>query len=138
MSETKLTDLLLGLDAGTLKEIPTATMRIPSLSKKLGQNVEITVQALSGRRITDLSAMAIGKNGTVEYSKAFDTNLLIVAEGVKEPNLKDKDLQDHFKARSPKELAEILFNGGEVVDIASKIRELSGYAGEDLEEEVKN
>lgn len=132
-------DLLMKMDAGKMESVPEKTVRIPSLSKKTGTDFEVTVQAIPGRRMTDLSAYMIGKNGDVDYGKAYDANLLIIAEGMKEPELKNKELQDHFGAKTPKELAEILFNGGEVTDLANEIRTLSGYQSEEkTEEEVKN
>ena len=54
-------------------------------------------------------------------------------------SLKDKELQAHFGAASPVDLAAILFPGGEMVGIYSEIAMLSGYGDdEDTDEEVKN
>lgn len=132
-------DLLMKMDAGKMTSVPEKSVKIPSLSRKTGADFEAIVQAVSGRRMTDLSAYMIGKNGEVDYGKAYDANLLIVVEGMKEPDLKNKELLDHFGAKTPKELAEILFNGGEVTDLANEIRTLSGYQSEgETEEAVKN
>ena len=70
------------------------------------------------------------------YSKFFDTKLIIVTEGVEEPNLKDKKLQEHFGVERAVDLAEILF-GSEINTIADAITEISGYT-DDVEAEVED
>ena len=49
---------------------------------------------------------------------------MTVAEGVVNPDLTNKELQDHFGAQNAAELAKILFKT-EIADIAVKIAELS-------------
>ena len=71
-------DLLMKMDAGKMTSVPEKSVKIPSLSRKTGADFEAIVQAVSGRRMTDLSAYMIGKNGEVDYGKAYDANLLSV------------------------------------------------------------
>lgn len=86
--------------------------------------------------MNDIYGTIVGKDGKREFSKNYDMNLMFCVNGVIEPNLKDAALMEHFGARTPKDLAEILFDS-EVGEIADEIAELSGYS-EDSEEEVKN
>ena len=88
----------------------------------------------------DITTRVVDKKGNANFAKAYDVNALLVVEGVVEPDLKSKDLQKHFKAATPKELAKILFPGGELTDVANKITELSGFtqSESEIEEEVKN
>ena len=137
MSEMNIVDILLGMDAGTLKEVPTSELKAKKLSKATGTDVKVKVRALTGKRITDLTMTAVGKDGSVDYGKTYDTNLLIAVDGVVSPNLKDRQLQEHFGAATPKDLAEILFYPGELVAIANEVRALSGYDKES-DEEIKN
>ena len=65
-----------------------------------------------------------------------DTQLLIVLDGVKEPNLKDERLVEHFGVATPKELAELLFDG-EIADISDAITDFDVEDG-DEEALVKN
>ena len=58
-------------------------------------------------------------------------------ENLVEPNLKNKELQKHFGVATPKDLAEKLFLGGEIVDLADTVRSLSGYS-EETDDDVKN
>lgn len=69
--------------------------------------------------------------------KAFDANVLIAAEGMVEPDLKNKELQKHFGVATPKDLVEKLFLGGEIVDLADTVRLLSGYS-EETDDDIKN
>lgn len=106
------------------------------LSRILGEDTEITIRELSGRKINDLSVMAMDKKGNIDQSKLLNVNLMYCVEGIVEPNLKDAALMEHFGAKTPKDLAEILFDV-EANKIADKIAGLSGIT-EDAEDEVKN
>lgn len=106
------------------------------LSRILGEDTEITIRELSGRKINDLSVMAVDKKGNIDQSKLLNVNLMYCVEGIVEPSLKDAALMEHFGAKTPKDLAEILF-GIEANMIADEIAMLSGI-GEGSEEEVKN
>lgn len=106
------------------------------LSRILGEDTEITIRELSGRKINDLSVMAVDKKGNIDQGKLLNVNLMYCVEGIVEPNLKDAALMEHFGAKTPKDLAEILFDV-EANKIADKIVGLSGIT-EDAEDEVKN
>lgn len=135
-----LVDKLMAIDTGKFAEEQTAEIPAKRLSAALGESVVIKVKALSGDQYMDITTRLVDKKGNPDFSKGYDVNALLVVEGIIEPSLKDKDLQKHFGAATPKELAKILFPGGELTDIANKITELSGFAqtDADTEEEVKN
>lgn len=130
-------DLLMKMDAGEISKIPEGEMEIKRLSELTGEKFVIKYQALPGRRITELSNNTKDKNGNVIASRAYDANLILIGEAVVSPDLKDEKLQKHFGAASPKDLADKLFNGGEVSNISGKIMLISGF-GEDTDEEIKN
>lgn len=131
-------DFLMQMDAGKLAEVPTKEVKVKSLSEKAGRDITVTVKALPGRKVTELTGLAV-KDGEVDVKRAFDANLLIVTYGLVEPDAKNEDLQEHFGAASPKDLVEKLFNGGEIVNLAGEIRKLSGYdEDEKTDEEIKN
>ena len=110
------------------------------MSEVMGEPVMIRVWALSGDQYTDITTRMMDKKGNADFAKAYDVNALLVVEGVIEPDLKNKELQKHFGATTPKELAKILFPGGELTEIANKITELSGFNSpeDEDEEEIKN
>lgn len=137
-------EMLMKLDRDKMKEVPTAEAPAARLSELLGEKVTVKVKALSGDQYTELMATSRGKKGTTDISKVFRAQALVVVEGVVEPSLKDKDLQVHFGAASPVELAKILFPGGELVDVFKAIADISGFLDdedddeEDTVKEVKN
>lgn len=133
-------EMLMKLDRDKVKETPTAEAPAARLSELLGEKVTVKVKALSGDKYTELMATSRGKKGTTDISKVFRAQALVVVEGVVEPSLKDKDLQAHFGAASPVELAKILFPGGELVDVFKTIADISGFLddeGDDEEDTVK-
>ena len=122
-----LMERLMKLDRDKLLEIPTEKVKTCHLSKVAGEEIEITVKALSGSRYTEIMSSAATRTGGVDMSRVYDTHAMVVVAGCIEPDLKDKELKEHYKAETPKDLAKILFPGGELVNISEKIGELSGF-----------
>lgn len=135
-----LVEKLMKADAKKADEREVGVFKSMQLSRILGEKdpVDVKIQELSARRKNELIATATGENGKMDVSKAYDANLKVVVAGVTEPNLKDKDLQEHFGCKMAIDLAEKLFKS-EVTDIATAIFEL-GVVGEekDDEAEIKN
>lgn len=131
---------LMELDRGKVTDIPTKEVRTKHLSKIMGTDVNVKIKALNGNTYCQLMAVSKSKSGDVDISKVYKAQSLIVVEGLVEPSLKDKELQTHFGAVSPADLAAILFPGGELVSLYSEIAVLSGYGDDDesADEEVKN
>lgn len=132
-----LVEKLLKMDATPFTERETKEIEIKRLSEKFGEPFIVTVGAIDAERFIELSSEMLGNNGKVDFSKSFNTNALLVCEGVISPDLKNKDLQAHFKAQTPKELAKILFKG-EISKLSNAITELSGFGSDDEDEELKN
>ena len=140
---TSLMEKLMKLDRDKLLEIPTEKIKACHLSKVAGEEVEITVKALSGSRYTEIMSSATNKSGSVDMSRVYDTHAMVVVTGCVEPNLKDKELMEYYKAATPKDLVKILFPGGELVKISEKIGALSGFGKNDADdgieyEDIKN
>ena len=134
---TSLMEKLMKLDRDKLLEIPTEKVKACHLSKVAGEEVEITVKALSGSRYTEIMSSATNKSGSVDMSRVYDTHAMVVVAGCVEPNLKDKELMEYYKAITPKDLAKILFPGGELVRISEKIGALSGFGKEDTNDGIE-
>lgn len=101
------------------------------------------IKALSGDTYMDLLATATNKKGKVDMSKAYRAQALIVVEAVQNPSLKDKELQEHFGAASPIDLAKILFPGGELTSVFHEVADLSGFKDDEDDDdedidEIKN
>ncbi len=136
-----LVEKLLKADAKTAEQKETKTVLSKRLQKILGANepVPVVIRELNPRRINDIVDYQIKKDGSVDLTKAYDASLMMCVEGCVEPDLTDKELQDHFGCKSAKDLAEKLFRA-EAGDIAKEISVLSGADddAEKQEDEIKN
>lgn len=131
-----LIEKLIRIDKETLLKKETKTVKSSRLSRIVGGEANIVVKELSGRKLNDISAMMVDKDGNKDFSKLADVNLMYCVEGVVEPNLRDTNLMEHFGVKTPKDLAEILFDA-EAGKIAGEIISLSGLS-DDAEKDVKN
>lgn len=131
-----LVEKLIRMDKNKFTEKETKKIKSKRLTKLLGEETEITIQAVSGKRSTDIMAMCVDKNGNKDYSKTYDINLMYCIHGIVEPSMKDTTLMEHFGVKTPKDLVALLFDA-EAGRIADEIIELSGL-GKDAEEKVKN
>ena len=84
----------------------------------------------------EFNEMPLDKAGNYNFQQGYAANLMTVAEGVINPDLKSKELQEHFGAINASDLAKILFKT-EVPEIATEIANLSSPDVVD-EEELKN
>lgn len=136
-------DMLMRLDREKLIEVPVKDVKADRLSQLMGQEVTVEIKALSGDTYMDLLATATNKKGKVDMSRAYRAQALIVVEAVQNPSLKDKELQEHFGAASPIDLAKILFPGGELTSVFHEVADLSGFKDDEDDEnedidEIKN
>ena len=131
-----LIEKLIRIDKETLLKKETKTVKSARLSKIVGEEANIVIKELSGRKLNDISAMMVDKDGNKDFSRMADINLMYCVEGVVEPNLRDTNLMEHFGVKTPKDLAEILFDA-EAGKIAGEIISLSGLS-DDAEKDVKN
>lgn len=127
-------DLLLKLDQSKLKK-PTREVEVKRLSELTGEKVVFVCEALTADEMGGIQDIVLDIKGQdVDVS---EMQTLTVLAGVKEPNLKDKNLLDHYNAPTPKILLQKLLLPGEIAGLYNTISNLSGY-GEGAVEEVKN
>jgi hypothetical protein len=135
---TNVLDLLLQADESKLIR-PSKQVEIKRLSAAFGIPVIFTCEALTSNKYDKIQEDSVSidiKNKDAD----FDMNTmrkLVVVEGVKEPNLKSKELRDKYKAPTPIEVVKAILLPGEIQELYSVITELSGF-GENAVEEVKN
>lgn len=131
-------DLLLQGDASKLVK-PTKQLEITRLSKTFGGKVIFTCEALTARqydKVQDDVLKLDVKNKSADIDVS-DMQSLTVIEGVKEPNLKNKELREKFGAPSPLDLLKKLLLPGEIQSLYNIIAGLSGFDTGAVEE-VKN
>ncbi len=98
----------------------TQQVKLLSLSKRAGKDMIFKVRELSYNEIKNILDMA-------ENNPTADIKMQVVLKGVVEPNLKDKELLQHYNAPTPAELLPKILNAGEIDDLYNIIQNLSGY-----------
>lgn len=134
-----LVEGLLKADQAKAKEYATGTFKSKRLAKVMEQSepVEITIREVDLETIKNIREYATRRDGSYDASKGFDSNFMLVAEGVVDPDLNNEELQKHFGADSAAKLAEVLFRF-EANYIADAIIKLSNMSLEDAEDIIKN
>lgn len=133
-----LVEKLLAVDKKEFDKIERKEIPSKRLSKLLGTDAKVTIQAVEGDLFGGLTASGLDEDGEVDYSRIFSTNAKIVAAGVVEPDLKDDALLKHLGVATPAEAAKKIF-AGEINKISAEISSLSGFeSDEKTDKKVKN
>lgn len=132
-----LVEKLLAVDKGEFDKIETKKLKSKQLSKIVGEDAEVTIQAVDGDLFGGLSASGLDEEGEVDYGRAFSTNAKIAAAGIVDPNLKNEELLKHLGVATPADAAKKIFKG-EINRISTEIAKLSGFDDEEkTDKEVK-
>lgn len=133
-----LVEKLMAVDKKEFEKIETKELASKALSKLLGEEAKVKIQAVDGDLFGALSASGLDEEGEVDYGRAFSTNAKIAAAGIVEPNLKDDALLRHLGVATPADAAKKIFKG-EINTIATKISEISGFKSDkETTKEIKN
>lgn len=135
-----LVDRLMKADKAKIGEMRTGVFKSQKIADIIGETepVEIKIHELKGRRMNALQSEQMKDDGTVDFEKTYDAQLRICVEGISEPNLKDKELQQHLGCSLATELCEKIFNSevsliaDEIVSLGIKINDKK------TENEIKN
>ena len=130
-----LVEKLLQLDKKDVRNSKTGTYKSGNMQQLVGDPT-ITIQEIDAERLMELQTLPLDKAGNYKFQQGYAANLMTVAEGVINPDLKSKELQEHFGAINASDLAKILFKT-EVPEIATEIANLSSPDVVD-DEELKN
>lgn len=131
-------DLLLNIDAGKLVK-PTKDVEIKRLSAIAGAPVMFTCQAMDPDRYSEIQQDAVNfdKKGKVSKIDMSEMRVFMILDGVTSPDLKSKDLMDHYGVVTPKDLIKKLLLPGEMDELFNNINTLSGF-DEDSDEETNS
>lgn len=133
-----LVERLLAVDKKEFDKIERKEIPSRQLSKLLGTDAKVTIQAVEGDLFGGLSASGLDDKGEVDYGRAFSTNAKIAAAGIVEPDLKNEALLKHLGVATPAEAAKKIFKG-EINKISAEISKLSGFDDEEtMDNEIKN
>ncbi len=131
---------LLRMDAKKITERPMRTYEVKRLSNIMGTPFVVTLQSIPAELYSDIQNESVEiKKGNVSGVNIQKLQFDTVIAGMKDPNLKDKQLLQHFDALTPVQLVNKLFIPGEISDMASIVSELCGFTSQkDVDEETKN
>ena len=134
-----LYESLMKADQEKAREFATGTYYSKRLAKVLGQDkpVEMKIREVDIETIKNIQQYSTRRDGTLDRNKTFDSNLMLVVEGLVDPDLHNEELQKHFNAADAVELAGILFRF-ESAFIADEIIKLSNMSRTDIEDTIKN
>lgn len=133
-----LVEKLMAVDKGEFEKLETKEIPSKQLSKLLGEEAKVKIQAVDGDLFGGLSASGLDEEGDVDYSRAFSTNAKIAAAGIIEPDLKSEGLLRHLGVATPADAAKKIFKG-EINKISAEIAKISGFESEkETDKEVKN
>lgn len=132
---TSAVEQLLALDASKIKK-PTNTVKL-KLRKFDGLELEFKIEAVDPEIMSELKENMIryeSKTEAMRIEGSYDATVMTIIEGC--PSVfRNKEVQDHFKAATPKELVKVLLTSGEMDDLEAEIKAISGYA---KEKDIKN
>ena len=126
---------LLQIDKNNVRKKRREKIKSGNMQQLVG-DPEIEIQEIDPQRLTELQTLPLDENGRYNYQNSYQANLMTVAEGVVNPDLRNKDLQTHFGVGTAVDLAKLLFKA-EVSNIAEAIATLSSPDVIE-DEEVKN
>lgn len=110
-TKTDILNLLLSADLTKIK-VPEKKVKIERLSEDLGVDVIFTCRAIAPDKMEEIQENAMRVvNGEPDLD-VTEMQIFTVIEGVKDPNLKDKELREKFNALTPKELVNKLLLPG--------------------------
>lgn len=137
---TNILQKLIKMDAAKLAERPTKDYEVKRLSKLMGEPFVLKLQSIPADLYADIQSDCIDiKKSAVDNIDIYKLQFRTIVEGVKEPNLKNKDLMNHFNVKTPVDLVNKLFVPGEISDISTQITTLCGFESQkDVDKEVKN
>lgn len=133
-----LVERLLAVDRKEFGRIERKEIPSRQLSKLLGTDAKVTIQAVDGDLFGGLTASGLDESGEVDYGRAFSTNAKITAAGIVDPDLKNEELLKYLGVATPADAAKKVFKG-EINKISMEIAKLSGFNDEETtDKEVKN
>jgi hypothetical protein len=133
-------DKLLKIDAGKL-EVEKKECKVDKLSEILKEDVTFTCYPVSLDVYNEAqkNALQMDNKGNITGFDTGKLNMELVLNSV--PEIKDKDLLNHFGASTPLEFLrnKKLFRIGDITKLAATVSELSGITQvEKAEKEIKN
>ncbi|MCI8483503.1 MAG: hypothetical protein HFH41_04090 [Lachnospiraceae bacterium] len=134
-----LAEKLMQIDKGDFNKEKRKEITSKMLSDLFGEKTKITIQSVSPQTLLELSESGLDSEGNPIIRKTLETNSLIAAAAIVEPNLKDEELLKHLGVATPA-MAALKLLKGEVNMVAAEVNKMAGFgiSTEEIDEEIKN
>jgi len=138
MAENKSITLTQFLAENPVNDI-TAEVYVSKRFKDAG--LAFKIRAMSGQEFSayQKQATAVGRHKKVNFDSSLFNELVVLNHTV-EPNFKDANVLAQCGCTTPEQFLYSRLKAGEIIDLATKISELSGFDADQqsLVDEVKN
>lgn len=136
-----LAEALLAADAGKITKKATKEMEIKRLSAITGEPFMLQLRQIPNRRVREIQ----DRSSTIDNGSAtvdqYALTMGLLCDGIANKDFDNREVLKRFGAGTRKELFDVLFNAGEIQDIADEISKLCGFGKKGTQkqaEEIKN
>lgn len=136
-----LAEALLAADAGRITKKETKEMEIKRLSGIIGEPFVLELKQIPNRRVREIQDSSARVEGGKMTADNYKLSMGLLCDGIANKDFDNREVLKHYGVGTRKELFDVLFNAGEIQDIADAISKLCGFGrGNEQKqaEEVKN
>nr|DAI70957.1 MAG TPA: tail assembly chaperone protein [Caudoviricetes sp.] len=131
-----LADALLAADAGQVTKKERKEYEVKRLSGILGSPFVLELKQIPNKRVREIQDFSMKINGRDMSVDQYKLSMGLLCDGIANKDFDNRDVLKHYGVATRKELFDVLFNAGEIQDIANVISDLCGFNNKKTEEQV--
>lgn len=131
-----LADALLAADAGQVTKKERKEYEVKRLSGILGSPFVLELKQIPNKRVREIQDFSMKINGRDMSVDQYKLSMGLLCDGIANKDFDNRDVLKHYGVATRKELFDVLFNAGEIQDIANVISYLCGFNNKKTEEQV--
>lgn len=131
-----LADALLAADAGQVTKKERKEYEVKRLSGILGSPFVLELKQIPNKRVREIQDFSMKINGRDMSVDQYKLSMGLLCDGIANKDFDNRDVLKHYGVATRKELFDVLFNAGEIQDIANIISDLCGFNNKKTEEQV--
>lgn len=131
-----LADALLAADAGQVTKKERKEYEVKRLSGILGSPFVLELKQIPNKRVREIQDFSMKINGRDMSVDQYKLSMGLLCDGIANKDFDNRDVLKHYGVATRKELFDVLFNAGEIQDIANVISDLCGFNNKKTKEQV--
>lgn len=131
-----LADVLLAADAGQVTKKERKEYEVKRLSGILGSPFVLELKQIPNKRVREIQDFSMKINGRDMSVDQYKLSMGLLCDGIANKDFDNRDVLKYYGVATRKELFDVLFNAGEIQDIANVISDLCGFNNKKTEEQV--